>query len=253
MALDALRLSAGLLTVLPVGRMPALVGPTAARAIVLAPLAVLPLGLAAGLVDAAAAWAGLPSPAVGLLVVGALALGTRALHLDGLADTVDGLGAGWDRERAVAVMRRGDVGPMGAVALIVVLGLQAASLAALTRTAGAAAAVVLVVCASRCALTLVCRRGVPALRADGLGAAVASSVRDRVAAGSWLVAAALLVGAAALAGLPWWHGLVAAGLALAATLGLLRHVRRRLGGVNGDVMGAAVEVALTAMLLGLAT
>ena len=72
-------------------------------------------------------FAGLPPLAVGLLVVGCLALGSRALHLDGLADTVDGFGAGWTAERSLMVMRRGDVGPMGVVALIVVLGLQAVS------------------------------------------------------------------------------------------------------------------------------
>ena len=49
-------------------------------------------------------------------MVAVLAFGTRAMHLDGLADTVDGLGSGWDRERALAIMARGDVGPMGVVA-----------------------------------------------------------------------------------------------------------------------------------------
>ena len=61
--------------------------------------------------------AGLPPLAVGLLVVGGLALGSRALHLDGLADTVDGFGSGWTGT-LLMVMRRGDVGPMGVVALI---------------------------------------------------------------------------------------------------------------------------------------
>ena len=63
---------------------------------------------------------------VGLLVVTVLALGSRAMHLDGLADTVDGLGSGWDRKRALQVMRLGDIGAMGAVALVIVIGLQAA-------------------------------------------------------------------------------------------------------------------------------
>ena len=95
---------------------------------IIAPLAVLPLAAARPW------WPGWPAPArlpalvVGLLVVGTLALGTRALHLDGLADTVDGLGSGWDRDRALKIMRRGDIGPMGVVALVIMIGLQAAAI-----------------------------------------------------------------------------------------------------------------------------
>ena len=99
MPFDALRLAAGLLSVLPTGRLPEPRPGTYRRAMLLAPLAVLPLALLAGLVFAVGSLAGLPAAVVGLLTVGALALGTRALHLDGLADTVDGLGTGWDPER----------------------------------------------------------------------------------------------------------------------------------------------------------
>src|SRR6185436_3831915 len=126
--LDALRLSVGTLTIVPSGTIPEIDRRTAARAMIIAPLAVLPLAV----VSAAIGWigqaAGLPRLAAGLLVVGALALGSRALHLDGLADTVDGLGSGWDTARALEIMRQGDVGPMGVVALVIILGLQAASI-----------------------------------------------------------------------------------------------------------------------------
>ena len=106
----------------------------------------------------------------GLLVVGVLALGTRALHLDGLADTVDGLGSGWDRERSLEIMRRGDVGPMGVVALVIVLGLQAARRSAGWPTTWRGAA------AGRAGRLLLpggadrgLPRGVPAARTEGLG------------------------------------------------------------------------------------
>ena len=106
--------------------------------------------------------AGLPSLAVGLLVVGGLALGSRALHLDGLADTVDGFGSGWTAERSLMVMRRGDVGPMGVVALIIVIGLQAVAVGELVQGLPGALLVGVVVCCSRAALCLTCVRGVPA-------------------------------------------------------------------------------------------
>ena len=60
-----------------------------------------------------------------------LALLTRGLHLDGLADTADGLGPLRDRERALQVMHQSDVGPFGVVTLVLTLLLQVACAAAL--------------------------------------------------------------------------------------------------------------------------
>ena len=164
----------------------------AARAMILAPVAVLPLAAGSALVAWLAQGLGLPPLVVGLLVVGTLALGTRAMHLDGLADTVDGLGSGWDRARALEIMRRGDIGPMGVVALVIILGLQAASIGWLADDLRGALLVGLVVCCSRAALTLVCRRGVPAARTEGLGAAVAGSVPWPAALLVWLLVASIL-------------------------------------------------------------
>jgi adenosylcobinamide-GDP ribazoletransferase len=250
--LDALRLAGGFLSVLPV-RAVADPGPrTVSRAMVLAPLAVVPVAVLAGLVWWAAGAAGLPGLVAGLLVVGTLALGTRAMHLDGLADTVDGLGASWDRARALEVMRRGDVGPMGAVALVVVLGLQAAGFAELPRGASGAAAVLLVVCASRGVLVLGCRRGVPAARPDGLGRVVASTVGPLGLTVGVLLLLALGTAAGLAAGRPWWQGLLAAVLAVAVVLGLVGHAVRRLGGISGDVLGATVEAATATLVVVLA-
>jgi adenosylcobinamide-GDP ribazoletransferase len=251
-ALESLRLAGGFLSVLPVAPVTDPTPRTAGRAMVLAPLAVVPLAALAGLVWWAAAGAGLPGLVGGLLVVGTLALGTRAMHLDGLADTVDGLGASWDRARALEVMRRGDVGPMGAVALVVVLGLQAAGLAALPPGLPGAAAVALVVCASRGALVLACRRGVPAARPDGLGRIVASSVGPVGVAVGVLVLLGLAAAAAGVAGRPWWLGLLAAVLATAVVVALVGHAVRRLGGISGDVLGAAVEAAFATLVVVLA-
>src|SRR5919107_5434326 len=139
----------------------------------LAPLAVLPLGLLTAGLTAAGVALGWPGLVVGLVAVAGLALATRALHLDGLADTVDGLGASWDRARALEVMRRGGVGPMGAVALVLVLGVQAAAIGALVSGWSSALGLGALVCCSRAVLAVVCRRGVPAARTSGLGAAVA--------------------------------------------------------------------------------
>ncbi|WP_209305889.1 adenosylcobinamide-GDP ribazoletransferase, partial [Mycobacterium sp. PS03-16] len=135
---DGWRLAAGTLTVLPVGAPRRVDRATARTAMLLAPLAALPLGAVTAGIVLAGNTVGLAPLITGLLAVGALALGSRCLHLDGLSDTVDGLTASYDRDRSLHVMKSGTIGPAGAVALIVVLGLQAAALAALADRPGGA-------------------------------------------------------------------------------------------------------------------
>lgn len=247
--LDALRLSVGTLTIVPSGSIAEIDGRTAARAIIIAPLAVLPLAAAVALLGWLAQAAGLHPLAVGLLVVGGLALGSRALHLDGLADTIDGLGSGWTAERSLTVMRRGDVGPMGVVVLIIVLGLQVVAIGELVHGLAGSLLVGLAVCASRAALCLICVRGVPAARDDGLGVAVAGSVPRLAAVACWLAVLLIMTAAAA------WSGhspitMAAATAAAASAVGLLVYrCVRRLGGVTGDVMGAGIEIAFTVMIV----
>jgi adenosylcobinamide-GDP ribazoletransferase len=246
--LDALRLSVGTLTIVPSGAITEIDRRTAGRAMIIAPLAVLPLAVAVVLVGWLGRTAGLPPLATGLLVVGGLALGSRALHLDGLADTVDGFGSGWTAERSLMVMRRGDVGPMGAVALIIVLGLQAVGVGELIQGLPGALLVGAAVCCSRAALCLTCVRGVPAARGDGLGVAVAGSVPRVAAAGSGLAVLLIMGWAAWLSGHSPVNGVVAA-MAAAAIVGVLVYrCVRRLGGVTGDVMGAGIEIAFTVMI-----
>jgi adenosylcobinamide-GDP ribazoletransferase len=247
--LDALRLSVGTLTIVPSGAIADIDRRTAARAMIIAPLAVLPLAITVALVGWLGRIAGLPPLAVGLLVVGGLALGSRALHLDGLADTVDGLGSGWNAERSLMVMRRGDVGPMGVAALIVVIGLQALAVGGLVQGLAGALLVGVVVCCSRAALCLTCVRGVPAARDKGLGSAVAGSVPRAAAAGCWLAVLLIMTGAAWLSGHRPASGALATVAAALLVAILIYRCVRRLGGVTGDVMGAAIEIAFTAMIV----
>lgn len=180
---------------------------------------------------------------------------TRGLHLDGLADTADGLGSGRPAEDALRIMKQSDIGPFGVITLLFVLLAQVAVLQQLYAQGwerGAVAAVVSAVVA-RLALTLASRRGVPAARPEGLGAAVAGTVPVAGAVAAALVVVAACAGAGALLGgygAPR-HALAAlAGLAAAQVL--LRHCVRRFGGVTGDVFGALAETAATVTLVGLA-
>lgn len=246
---DSWRLAQGTLTALPTP-MPSRVDASVGRGcVLLSPVAVLPLGIGVALVGVLGSLLGLPPLASAFAAVGLLALGTRVMHVDGLSDTVDGLTASYDRERSLQVMKSGTSGPAGVMASVIVAGMQAAALAALFASWQGAVLGGVAVLASRAALALTCRRGVLPARRDGLGHPLAGVVPTPATVVLWLVLAAALVGAGTLAALPVWQPLVAVTLAAATVLVLVRHTTRRLGGVTGDVYGAGVELALTALLV----
>jgi len=218
-------------------------------AMLLAPLAVVPIGLVAALVVRLGDLVEAPPLVVGLLTVGVIALGSRGLHLDGLSDVADSLTASHDRERSLAVMKGGTAGPAGAATLVIVLGLQAAGVAALVGADAGPLVVGALVCLSRAALALCCAAGVPPARDSGLAVAFAQTVPRWAAALSWVLVLVLATGLALAAGLPWWRGLVLGGALVAGTALVLERCVRRHGGVTGDCFGASIEIALTAGLI----
>ncbi|MEZ5115473.1 MAG: adenosylcobinamide-GDP ribazoletransferase [Candidatus Nanopelagicales bacterium] len=270
---DWLRLSVGTLTALPVPAPRAVTRRTAGAAMLSAPL----VGVALGVVAAVVLWSvrtlagpaaevvGTPgaAPAVALtdllaaaLALGAVAWATRGLHLDGLADTADGLASGRRGEQALAVMRRSDIGPAGVATLVLVLLAQVAALAVAAADHHGTTAAVVAVAAGRLGLAWACRRGVPAARPDGLGAGVAGTVPVAAAAAATALLAAVAFAVASLDDDASTRLLVLAPLAVlagsVAAVLLVRRTRRRLGGISGDVLGAVVETATLAALLVLA-
>jgi adenosylcobinamide-GDP ribazoletransferase len=180
-----------------------------------------------------------------VLAVAVLAALTRGLHLDGLADTADGLGPLRGRERALQVMRQGDVGPFGVVTLLLTVLLQVTTVAALLDADRGWTAVVAAPLVARLAMARTGLAGVPMAEGSALGRSVAGTVSARWLAGWVFVTAALLAVADQALVASAAAGLVAAEL-------LLRRARARLGGVTGDVMGAMGETAATVTLLGAA-
>ena len=208
----------------------------------IAPYVGLALGLVAGGVGIGAVALGASPLVAGVLTVAATAGLTRGLHLDGLADTADGLGSYRDRSGALEIMRKPDVGPFGVVVLVLVVLAQAGAAAALlTRPwLSALASIAVATAAGRLAIAAACWRRVPAARPDGLGATVAGTVGIPT-----LLVAAVVLGAVSLLASPAWLGPVALVVGLGAGAGLLAHAVRRLGGITGDVLGAVCEVTAT--------
>jgi adenosylcobinamide-GDP ribazoletransferase len=237
-----IRLAFTTLTVLPIrgGRVDR---PAAGVAMSIAPIVGALLGLALGGVLWLLREAHAPGLVAGGVTVAVSALLTRGMHLDGLADTIDALGSYRRGDEALAIMKKADIGPFGVAAIAATLLIQAGAL-----TGVSVGAVVVAWAAGRLAIPLACRRGVPAARPEGLGALVAGTVPVPVA----LITAIIVVAAAAAAtpGRPW-QGPLAVAFSLAATLLLVRHSVRRFGGITGDVLGAAVEIATTVALIGL--
>jgi adenosylcobinamide-GDP ribazoletransferase len=219
---------------------------TAAAAIRWSPVAGLLLGALADAMLTVSGRLGAPPLLGGLLTVAALALATRGMHLDGLADTADGLGCYGPPERALAVMRDGGAGPFAVVTLVLVLVSQATALGVLAGTWQGGAAAIVALVTGRVGFLWCCRAGVPAARPDGLGALVAGSQPSWAAPAGWLVLGALAT--AAVPGRPW-QGPVAVLVAAAVTVGLSAHTTRRFGGLTGDVLGAAEELATTSALV----
>lgn len=250
--MTALRLSVGLLTIIPVGVIGDVDRRMARAAMLLAPLVGLLLG-ALGAVVLLGVHALVPSM-LGSLLAAVLAIAaitylTRALHLDGLADTADALGSGREATAALEIARRGDVGPFGVVTVVLALLVQATALAIATDAGWGAIALVVALVTGRVAIVIACARGIPAARPEGLGALVAGTV-PRSAAIGWVLVS---VGAAGVAS-TWLTGtwvVGAAAVVAALGIGLLVVARavRRLGGITGDVLGAAAELVSTVALV----
>ncbi|MFG2636605.1 adenosylcobinamide-GDP ribazoletransferase [Streptomyces sp. NPDC048362] len=249
--LHGLRFAFGTLTVLPV-RVHRWDRPAARGGMLTAPVAGLVVGVCAAGLGLGLLFLGAGAPLAAVASVAVPAALTRGLHLDGLADTADGLGSGKPAEDALRIMKQSDIGPFGVLTLVLVLLAQVAVLARLydgSWARGALAAVVSAA-AARLALTLAARTGVPAARPEGLGQAVAGVVPKAPAAA---VATGVLVAAGAAGACLGRYDGVRTALAVVAAVVvaelLLRHCVRRLGGVTGDVFGAVAETAATTALV----
>jgi adenosylcobinamide-GDP ribazoletransferase len=203
-------------------------------------------GILVGATGAAAFWAAtalrLPATIAAALALVATLLLTGGLHEDGLADTADGFGGGWDRTRKMEIMHDSRLGTYGACALVMSLLLRWAALSAMGSTARAAAALVAAHVAARAVLPAF-MHVVPPARVDGLSARAGQPALRAAAAAAFvgvLTLAATMGFTAAVIGLllATVAGFLIAGLCL-----------RQIGGQTGDVLGALEQVIEIVILL----
>lgn len=215
------------------------------RGIVMFPLIGVVLGGLTGLVFMALqTWCGIPLAA--LFAVLTLALLTGGFHLDGLADTCDGIFSARRRERMLEIMRDSRLGTHGGLALIFVLlakvlvvselalrGTPMLDALAATHAAGRGTAVLLMY-RHRYA------------REEGLGNVFIGKVTGRqtcVTLGLAAILAAVL--------LPGMRGVAALVVTMVAIFILGQLLKRTLGGQTGDTLGAAIELGELIFLLAL--
>lgn len=164
---------------------------------------------------------------------------TGGLHLDGLADSYDGLTHSSSAERRLEIMKDPRLGTLGVVGLILTLILKVSALAAMPANCIWLA---LPLAASAARWLLLWSADQPAARPDGVGALFKQSVT------SWdvVLAAIIPVGLAVLCG---WQGLASLAVGCLCALGIFKLARVRLGGVTGDVLGFMLETVEAGIML----
>ena len=185
----------------------------------------------------------LPLPAAAALLVCFTVFVTGGLHLDGLADTVDGLGGGQTPEERRRIMKDSRVGAFGVLSLILVLLVKFAFFLAAGEQ-GWRYEFILFPVLSRWGMVFLAYLSDYARPEGGLGQAMTTGVSLRTTAGAGVSALLLAVLVLGLKGLVLWAG------AGAVIYLLSLYFRQELGGVTGDVLGAANEIVEVAVLGG---
>jgi adenosylcobinamide-GDP ribazoletransferase len=199
------------------------------------------VGVVIGAVGGAVFWIGhalaLPPVVSATWGIAATVMATGGLHEDGLADTVDGLGGGRNRERKLAIMRDSRIGGFGALALILSITLRVAAVSTIADPARVMTALIVAAVAGRGAMLLPLLLVRPA-RDDGLAAPFAAASQTRVFVGLMLTVIVTLLSG----GFPAWL------VSVAAACFLTWVVRRQIGGYTGDILGAIEQFAECAAL-----
>jgi len=177
----------------------------------------------------------LPKAIVLWLTIGFLVFLTRGLHLDGFADTIDGLASGGSREKILEVMRDSRIGAFGVISLILLIGSKYLALDQISNPT-LHYSLILMAVMGRNAMVLVCYRSPYARSEGGLAKPFTENLGYREMALSLVSAFGIALLLMGLKGI-----LVFLGICL-FSLGYRFFFIKKLGGVTGDILGAANEL-----------
>jgi adenosylcobinamide-GDP ribazoletransferase len=184
----------------------------------------------------------LPKALILWTIIAFLCLLTRALHLDGFADTIDGLASGGTREEILEVMRDSRIGSFGVIGLILLIGAKYLCLDHVP-VSSLPSSLILMAVLGRTSMVLVCYRSVYARSGGGLARPFTEHLRAREVL---LSSAVALVISSLLLGIKGTVIFLGVGV---FSLGYRFFFKKRLGGVTGDILGAANELAELLCLL----
>jgi adenosylcobinamide-GDP ribazoletransferase len=231
---EEFRLAGAFLTVLPVADRVTFSPHRLGRSMAFSPAIGLLLGLGLVLLDKSLGLL-LPRPVLDCLLILALIVVTGGLHLDGVADLADGLAGGKDRAGILRIMKDSRVGAMGVIAVVMLLLLKLLSLGSVPPEQKTAALIFMPAAGRwvQVMLSVFCPYVRPEGGTGGAFVAHAGKREALIASGTLVVAVLLLFHSA---------GLFFLLLITLFAISLIAYFRKRLGGVTGDVLGAATEI-----------
>lgn len=195
-------------------------------------------GLILGSIAAAFGWAaaviGLSNGLMAGFALISLVVMTGAMHEDGLADSVDGLWGGWDKNRRLEIMKDSHIGAYGVIALVLSLLLRWVALAALAQAGQLTVALIAIATLSRTPM-VVAMALMPHARKDGLSASI-GRVGTNTATTAVAIAALITV---ALLG---WLGLTVILVAVLAGIAVALIAMHKISGQTGDILGATQQI-----------
>ena len=183
-------------------------------------------------------------PTIGAVVmIFAYMLITGGLHMDGVADTIDGLMSARDRARVMEIMKDSRLGSFGAIALILLFLANFAAYKTLLTYDFLPGMLVLAPVVGRFCGLLNCRLSTYAEGGGGLGKRIVEMTK------TWHIVVYLILILAAALLLYGWSAVIALGVAIIVALYIKNMVQKGIGGMTGDTIGFTIEVSQVAFLL----
>lgn len=182
----------------------------------------------------------LPRDLAVVLAIALMIALTGALHVDGLADFFDGVFGGRDPESRLKIMKKPDVGAFGLTVVVMILAINWGTLSSLSNSEMWVMLPVVGLISRTAPLLIMAMTSY--VSENGLGASY-SALSRLLLLGAIIISVAVALVLGGVSGVP----IAVAGLLAAGLVGTL--AKSRLGGANGDVYGAGIELSFTTCLV----